>query len=108
MTTDTAVKQTVKKSLKAYFPILDWLPAYQKSWLRPDVIAALTLWALLVPEAMAYADIAGMPPETGLYAAPLALIAYAIFGTSRHLSVGPSSAVAALSFSVVAGLGGGG
>jgi high affinity sulfate transporter 1 len=63
------------------------------------------LWAVLVPEAMAYAGIAGMPPETGLYAAPLALIAYAIFGTSRHLDVGPSSAVAALSFSIVAGLG---
>lgn len=54
---------------------------------------------------MAYAGIAGMPPETGLYAAPLALIAYAIFGTSKQLDVGPSSAVAALSFSVVAGLG---
>ncbi len=86
-------------------PILSWLPAYQKGLLRGDVLAALTVWALLVPEAMAYAGIAGMPPETGLYAAPLALIAYAIFGTSRHLDVGPSSAVAALSFSVVAGLG---
>ncbi|MBE2225537.1 MAG: sulfate permease, partial [Anaerolineae bacterium] len=67
--------------------------------------AALTLWALLVPEAMAYAGIAGMPPETGLYAAPLALIAYAIFGTSKHLDVGPSSAVAALSFSVIVSVG---
>ena len=54
---------------------------------------------------MAYAGIAGMPPETGLYAAPLAMIAYAIFGTSKQLNVGPSSSVAALSFSVVAGLG---
>ena len=90
--------------MKSYFPILDWLPTYQKEWLRPDIIAALTLWAVLVPEAMAYAGIAGMPPETGLYAAPLALVAYAIFGTSRHLDVGPSSAVAALSFSIVAGL----
>ena len=54
---------------------------------------------------MAYAGIAGMPPETGLYAAPLALLAYAIFGTSKQLDVGPSSAVAALSFSVVVGLG---
>ncbi len=84
---------------------MEWLPNYQKTWLRGDVMAALTLWALLVPEAMAYAGIAGMPPETGLYAAPLALLAYAIFGTCRHLDVGPSSAVAALSFSVVAGLG---
>jgi high affinity sulfate transporter 1 len=90
--------------MKSYFPILTWLPAYPKSWLRVDVIAALTIWALLVPEAMAYAGVAGMPPETGLYAAPLAMIAYAIFGSSRHLSVGPSSAIAALSFSVVVGL----
>jgi SulP family sulfate permease len=90
--------------IKSLFPILDWLPKYQKSWFRGDIIAALTLWALLVPEAMAYAGIAGMPPETGLYAAPLAMIAYAIFGSSPHLNVGPSSAVAALSFSVVIGL----
>ena len=105
MTTNTIPKQESKRTLKSYLPILEWLPTYQKSWFRVDIIAALTLWALLVPEAMAYAGIAGMPPETGLYAAPLALIAYAIFGSSRHLNVGPSSAVAALSFSVIAGLG---
>ena len=91
-------------SIKSLLPILDWLPKYQKGWLRGDIIAAVTVWALVVPEAMAYAGIAGMPPETGLYAAPLALVAYAILGTSRHLSVGPSSTVAALSFSVVAGM----
>ncbi len=103
MTTATAEEEN-GRSPKSYFPILAWLPAYQPKWLRADVIAALTVWALVVPEAMAYASIAGVPPEAGLYAAPLALIAYAIFGTSRHLHVGPSSAVAALSFSVVAGL----
>ena len=105
MTIQAASQEKNKRSIKSYFPILDWLPNYKGKWFRGDVIAALTLWALLVPEAMAYAGIAGMPPETGLYAAPLALIAYAIFGTSRQLDVGPSSAVAALSFSVVAGLG---
>ena len=78
MSTPTAPQIQSKRTLKSFFPILDWLPKYQSSWLRLDVIAALTLWALLVPEAMAYAGIAGMPPETGLYAAPLALIAYAI------------------------------
>ena len=97
--------RSATKIIKSHIPILSWLPKYQRSWFRGDVIAALTVWALLVPEAMAYAGIAGMPPETGLYAAPLALIAYAIFGTSRHLDVGPSSAVAALSLSVVVGLG---
>ena len=89
--------------MKTYLPILNWLPAYQAKLLRGDVIAALTVWALLVPEAMAYAGIAGMPPQTGLYTAPLALVAYAIFGSSPHLNVGPSSAVAALSFTVIAG-----
>jgi high affinity sulfate transporter 1 len=93
--------QNGRFSPRSLIPILTWLPAYQKKWLRADVIAALTVWALLVPEAMAYAGIAGMPPQAGLYAAPLALLAYAIFGTSRHLHVGPSSAVAALSFTVV-------
>ncbi len=97
-----------RRTVRSFLPILEWLPAYNKAWLRPDLIAALTLWAVLVPEAMAYADLAGMPAETGLYAAPLALIAYAVFGTSRHLDVGPSSAVAALSFSVVIGLAAGG
>ena len=101
----TTEQQQTKRTFRSFFPILDWLPKYKGEWLRVDIIAALTLWALLVPEAMAYAGIAGMPPETGLYAAPLALIAYAIFGTSRQLDVGPSSAVAALSFSVVVGLG---
>jgi high affinity sulfate transporter 1 len=91
-------------TLKSFVPILDWLPKYDKAWLRGDIIAAITVWALLVPEAMAYAGIAGMPPETGLYAAPLALLGYAIFGTSRQLNVGPSSTVAALSFTVVSGI----
>jgi high affinity sulfate transporter 1 len=105
MTVTTLTKQKSKRTLKSFFPILSWLPKYKRSWLSPDTIAALTVWALLVPEAMAYAGIAGMPPEYGLYAAPLALLGYAIFGTSKHMNVGPSSTVAALSFSTLAGLG---
>jgi len=104
MTTTTITAQKPKRTLVSFFPIVGWLPKYQSAWLRPDLIAALTVWALVVPEAMAYAGIAGVPPEYGLYAAPLALLGYAIFGTSRHLNVGPSSTVAALSFSVVVGL----
>ena len=105
MTTSTLTRQKSKRTLKTFFPIVSWLPKYKASLLQPDTIAALTVWALLVPEAMAYAGIAGMPPEYGLYAAPLALLGYAIFGTSKHMNVGPSSTVAALSFSVIAGLG---
>jgi high affinity sulfate transporter 1 len=96
-----------KSVLQRYLPIVDWLPKYD--WarsLRYDVLAALTVWALLVPEAMAYAGIAGVPPEVGLVTAPLALIGYAIFGSSRHLFVGPSSTVAIISASVVAPLAG--
>ena len=94
-----------KNLVRRYLPILDWLPGYK--WgqdLRWDMIAGLTVWALLVPEAMAYAGIAGVPPQAGLYAAPLALIGYAIFGTSRQLFVGPSSTVAIVSASVVGGI----
>ena len=105
MAITTLTRQKSERTLKSFFPIVSWLPKYKASLLQPDTIAALTVWALLVPEAMAYAGIAGMPPEYGLYAAPLALLGYAIFGTSKHLNVGPSSTVAALSFSTIAGLG---
>ena len=104
MSTQTEAGQSSTSTIKSFIPILEWLPKYNKSWLRFDVIAALTVWALLVPEGMAYAGIAGMPPETGLYAALLPLVAYAIFGTSKQLSVGPTSGIAAISFAVVAPL----
>jgi hypothetical protein len=63
-------------------------------WLGPDVLAGLTVWAVLVPEALAYATIAGVPPVVGLYAAVPALVLYAAFGSSRHLVVGPMSPTA--------------
>jgi len=85
-------------------PMAAWLPGYDRSWLRPDIIAGLTVWALLVPEAMAYASLAGLPPEAGLYAALPPLVLYAIFGTSRQVSVGPSSAVAVMVAATVAPL----
>ena len=84
-----------------YFPILSWLPKYQLSWLRADIIAGLTVWAVMVPEAMAYAGIAGVPPLVGLYTVPLPLIAYAVFGTSRTMVIGPDSATALLSAATV-------
>jgi high affinity sulfate transporter 1 len=90
--------------LGSFLPILSWLPRYDPSWLRPDIIAGITIVALLVPEGMAYAELAGMPPETVFYAAPAALLLYAIFGTSRQLVVGASSVQAVMSFSIVAAL----
>jgi len=80
------------------------LRGYRTGWLRGDVIAGFTVWAVLVPEALAYATIAGVPPVVGLYAAPAALLLYAVLGSSRHLVVGPMSATAALSAGVVGGL----
>jgi high affinity sulfate transporter 1 len=82
-----------------FFPSLR---GYDRAWLRGDVIAGLTVWAVLVPEALAYATIAGVSPVVGLYAAPPALLLYAVFGSSRHLVVGPMAATAALSAAVVA------
>ena len=67
------------------------LCGYQRRWLSRDVVAGLTVWAVLVPEALAYATIAGVSPVVGLYAAPPALVLYALFGSSRHLIVGPMS-----------------
>ena len=83
-------------------PILSWLPRYDRSWLRFDIIAGLTLWGLVVPEGMAYAGIAGLPPQAGLYTLVAALLLYALMGTSRHLVVQGTSASAALLASSVA------
>lgn len=81
-----------------------WLRTYHRQWLTRDLIAGVTLWALVVPEAMAYASIAGVPPQYGLYSVPLAVLAYAWLGSSQRLFVGPSSTIAALTAVVVAPL----
>jgi MFS superfamily sulfate permease-like transporter len=85
-------------------PILTWLPSYERSWLRVDVMAGLAVWAMTVPQALAYAGIAGVPPVYGLYAVPLAMVAYALLGTSRTLCVGPESAIAIISAVTVGAL----
>ena len=76
------------------------------AWLRDDGVAALSVWALLIPQALAYATIAGVPVQYGLYTAFAALIAYAIFGTSRQVVQGPSATVAAVSTAVITPLAG--
>jgi SulP family sulfate permease len=82
--------------LKHYLPILDWLPNYRRRDLPGDVIAGAVVAVMLIPQSMAYALLAGLPPQTGLYASLLPLLLYALLGTSRVLSVGPVAMVSLL------------
>ncbi|MFI6582784.1 SulP family inorganic anion transporter [Embleya sp. NPDC050493] len=84
------------------WPVAPWLRTYRRARFGKDTIGALTAWALIVPECVAYAQIAGVPPQNAFYAAPVALVAYALFGTSRFLVVGATSAAAVLSAATVA------
>lgn len=95
--------------LARHVPILEWIRDYRwGSWLTLDLIAGISVAALLIPESMGYAGVAGLPPEVGLYAAPLALLGYALFGRSTILVVATSSSTAAISASIVAGMDTGG
>jgi sulfate permease, SulP family len=96
-------QETFSDRFRSYFPIIDWLPTYEKRWLSSDLVAGTTVAAFTIPEAIAYADLAGMPPQAGLYACIAAPLLYSLFGTSRQLVVGPTSAVSIL---VAAALGG--
>jgi SulP family sulfate permease len=79
-----------------------WIRSYQRGWLRGDLIAGVTVAALIVPKNLGYAGIAGIPLQNGLYAAAAGAILYAVFGTSRQISTGPSSGLAAVAASAVA------
>lgn len=87
--------------MKSIFPILDWLPRYQASTATSDLVAASIVTIMLVPQSLAYAMLAGLPPHVGLYASILPLIAYAIFGTSRSLAVGPVAVVSLMTAAAV-------
>jgi SulP family sulfate permease len=86
---------------RRYLPGLWGLREYQRSWLRGDLLAGVTVAAYLVPQVMAYAEVAGLPAITGLWAAFAPLIAYAILGSSRQLSVGPESSTALMTAAAV-------
>jgi SulP family sulfate permease len=91
--------------LRSFFPILDWGRRYDGGKLTSDLIAALIVTIMLIPQSLAYALLAGLPAEVGLYASILPLIAYAIFGTSRALAVGPVAVVSLMTASALAPLG---
>jgi high affinity sulfate transporter 1 len=82
---------------KNRLPALGWLQTYRRDWLLPDILAGLALWAVMVPEGMAYSGIVGVPPIMGLYTIIPPLIAYALLGTSRLLVVGPDTATGLIS-----------
>ena len=84
------------RSVRRLLPITEWLPRYDRSWLRGDLMAGIAVTALVVPKNLGYAGIAGVPLENGLYAAAAGAIIYALFCTSRQISTGPSSSLAAV------------
>jgi high affinity sulfate transporter 1 len=88
-------------------PIAGWLPRYQAAWLPLDLIAGVTLAAYAVPVSLAYAGLADVPPQMGLYCYLLAGLGYAVFGSSRHLAIGPTSAISLLLGVTLAHLAGG-
>src|SRR5436853_3868670 len=100
--------ETRGRGVGRLIPIVDWLPRYDRAMLRGDVLAGLAVTAMIVPKDLGYAGIAGVPVQNGLYAAAAGAIVYALFCTSRHISTGPSSSLAAVAGGAVllAGVGG--
>ena len=84
------------KKISTYIPVTEWARSYNKEFLRPDVIAGITVGAFTIPEAIAFVSLAGLPPEVGLYSAMVGLLVYMILGTSRQLSIGPTSTLSIL------------
>ena len=95
---------TDQGGLARWVPMIAWLPRYRRLDLARDGLAGAVVAALAVPQSLGYAGIAGVPVQVGLYSIPLALVAYAVLGSSPHLVVGPVSTVAVLSGSLVAGM----
>jgi SulP family sulfate permease len=89
--------------IKKHIPLLSWLPAYQSRWLRGDLLAGVTTAAVVIPQAMAYAALAGLPVEVGLYASLTPMVVYALLGTSRVLSVSVTSTISLLTAAVLSG-----
>jgi high affinity sulfate transporter 1 len=99
-----SLETSVPSGWLRFTPIAAWLPRYQRAWAVTDVLAGLALWAVMVPEGMAYAGIVGVPAIMGLYTLVPPLIAYALFGTSRVLVVGPDTATGVISALTVGAL----
>jgi sulfate permease, SulP family len=92
-TNETVCRSPRVNRWKAVFPAVDWVASYQAHWLKDDLFAGITLAAYAVPVALAYATLAGLPPQVGVYGYLLGGLGYALFGSSRHLAIGPTSAI---------------
>lgn len=92
------------KRLERYVPLIGWITTYQRAWLRDDVVSGVVVGAIMIPVAMAYAQMAGVPPQHGLYSAIIGMTLYGIFATSRHMKVTTSSTMSIMSIAVVAPL----
>lgn len=93
------------KALKRYLPILTWSRDYNRDAFISDAVAAVIVTIMLIPQSLAYALLAGLPAEMGLYASILPLVAYAVFGTSRALAVGPVAVVSLMTAAAIGNLG---
>ncbi len=89
------------QNFRQYLPILDWGRRYNRNTFSNDMIAAVIVTIMLIPQSLAYALLAGLPPEAGIYASIAPIVLYAIFGTSRALAVGPVAVVSLLTASAI-------
>jgi SulP family sulfate permease len=104
MSTDSPMRRRSRFRI----PMLEWVRDYRSAWLKPDVVAGITAAAVVLPKAMAYATVAGLPVEVGLYTAFLPMVIYALFGTSRPLSVSTTATLAILTAAAIDGVSHGG
>jgi SulP family sulfate permease len=90
--------------LHRFLPGAADLARYRRSWLRPDLLAGLAVWAVVVPQGLAYGELAGLSPVTGLYTALGAMLLYPLLGSSRYVNVGPESSIAIVTAAYIGGL----
>ena len=104
---EQSIKRKDKAALFRYLPPLQWLGGYQTGWLAGDLIAGVTLAAYAIPVSLAYAGLAGLPPQVGIYGYMLGGLGYALLGSSRQLAIGPTSAISLMIAGTVGGMAGG-
>src|SRR5215475_11556692 len=90
--------------LRSLLPPAGWLPAYRADWLQHDIVAGITLAAYAIPVSLAYAALAGLPPQAGIYGYLLGGLGYALLGSSRQLAIGPTSAISLMIAGTVAAM----